>query len=141
MFPITLNQNTGSIALLASTSSRAGRNLCWCPRIARRDIKNRVTIEEVARTKEQCHRLSGHDGIVLGRGEVSKAECMPEDNVCVVNGAVGACRFNPRGQTLRRFAGSLRNVAARGVNFVVGVWNVVRNSSTWSKGFLRYAYI
>lgn len=51
--------------------------------VAGRHVHAGVVGEEVARPQEQRHRLDGHDGEVLGGGDVCHAECVPEDDVGV----------------------------------------------------------
>lgn len=67
------------------------------------------------------HRLRGHDGEVLGRGEVRQPEGVPEHDVLLVQGCRGR-GGDPGGQALRGRAGGLRDVAAGGVELGVVVW-------------------
>lgn len=70
------------------------------------------------------HRLSRHDGEVLGRREVRQPEGVPEHDVGV--GDAGVWRGgDPRRQALRGLAGGLGHVAAGRVELVVRVCGVV----------------
>jgi hypothetical protein len=79
--------------------------------ITRRNIQARIAGEEVAWPQQQAHRLGGHDGEVLGAGEVGEAEGVPEHYVGVfqVRGWVGC---DPGWDALGWVAGGLRHVAA-----------------------------
>ena len=59
--------------------------------ITRRYIQAGIAGEEVARPQQQAHRLGGHDGEILGTGEVGQTKSVPEDDVGVfqVRGGVG----------------------------------------------------
>lgn len=64
----------------------AGSDLAWGTAVARRDVHDGVAGEEVAGSQEEGDGLDGHDGEVLGRGDVGYAERVPEDNVFLLDG-------------------------------------------------------
>lgn len=99
------------------------RDLARDGHVARRDIQDRVVDEEVARPQEQRHGLGGHDGEVLGRGDVRHAEGVPEHDVRVLDrlGPVA----DPLGQAAGGLARGLGHVPARGPELVVMVCGVV----------------
>lgn len=72
------------------------------------------------RPQQERHGFGGHDGEILGGGEMRDAEGVPEDDVSVVDG-VGGRGGDPGGEALRGGAARLRDVAAGGVDFGVGV--------------------
>jgi hypothetical protein len=72
-----------SIKHLALTS-----NLTRCAAIAGRYVQRRVLGEEVSGPEEKRHWFGRHDGKVFWGWEVSDAECVPEDDVSVVDGGI-----------------------------------------------------
>lgn len=102
--------------------------------ITRRYIQARVAGEEVARPQQQAHRLGGHDGEVLGAGEVGEAERVPEDDVGVlqVRGRVGR---DPGWDALGGVAGGLRHVAACWVELGVVVYETWLEEGTTAEIF------
>jgi hypothetical protein len=61
------------------------RNLTRGTAITRRDIERRILGKEIPRSKQQRHGFCRHDGKVLRRWEMRDAECMPEDNIRILN--------------------------------------------------------
>ena len=116
-----LDQHARPITLLTTTILFPRGNLRRGSRIARRDIEGRVAIEEVPRTQEQRHRLSRHDGVVFRRREMRETECVPQDNIGVVDGTAWTRGLNPGWKTLRGLAGGLGDVVTGWVDFFVGV--------------------
>ena len=57
------------------------------------------------------------------------AECVPEDNVSILNACV-AMLFDPFRQTSGRFARCLRNVASRWMDLIVFVYIAHQHLST-----------
>lgn len=92
----------------------------WATRIARRNVQARIPLKEVARSKQQSHRLGRHNRIVFRSWEVRDAERVPEDDIRVCNRFVGV-RLNPRWETCGGLARGLRNVAASRMDLLVGV--------------------
>jgi len=114
--PLASNTNTLRIRILRTTLPR--RHLSRRPRKTRRDIQARIPHEKVSRPEQQRHGLSGHDGEIFGGWEVSDAECVPEDYVCVGD-VFGRVVLNPFRDALRLVAACLGDVAAGGVEGVV----------------------
>lgn len=90
-----LNLHTRPITLLAVTPGPPSSNLRRRLSKTRRHIQSRVTSEEVPGSKEHGHRLSRHDRVIFRRGEMCQAKCVPEHDVCVVDGGVGTGFFDP----------------------------------------------
>lgn len=88
----------------------------------------------MARPQQQAHRLGGHDGEVLGAGEVGEAERVPEDDVGVlqVRGRVGR---DPGWDALGGVAGGLRHVAACWVELGVVVYETWLEEGTTAEIF------
>jgi hypothetical protein len=54
-----------------------------------RDVEGRVAVEEADRLESEAGVVDGHDGPVLGTGEVGETEGVPQDDVGTVEVAVG----------------------------------------------------
>lgn len=135
------DQHTGSIALLAGTVTFARCDLSRSASIARRYVQNWVAIEEVSRTEQKCHRLCRHNRIVFGRWEVGDSECMPQDNVGVIDRAIVSSLFNPQRNALRRLTRRLRNMATSRVDLIVRVWRfIVSKTETSNSTFHLQTY-
>lgn len=50
---------------------------------------------------------------------------MPQNNIRIIDGAIGSGGFNPRRNTVRWLAGCLWNMAASGMDFIVGVCRIL----------------
>jgi hypothetical protein len=85
-----------------------------------RQVQRRVAVEEVTRSQHQRHRLGGHDGEVLGGGKVHESKGVPENDVGVGD-ALLRVGGDPFGKAAAGRAACLRDVAAGGVDLVVGV--------------------
>lgn len=97
-----------------------GGNLAWSAGKRRRNVHTRIGREEIAWAQEDTHWLRGHDWVVFRGRKVDEAERMPEDNVGVIETAIGiGC--NPRRNALGRLPGGLGNVSASGVDLIVRV--------------------
>lgn len=92
--------------------------------IARGNIHTRVACEEIARSQQQRHRLSRHDGEVFRRWEMCNSECVPQDDISIVKVLVGVSLY-PGGDALRRFARGLRDVTACWVELRVIVYKTL----------------
>lgn len=116
--PVPVHLHT--VLIRMATPLLARRHLARRHSVTRRHIEGGIAQEEIARPQQQGHRLDGHDGVVLGGGEVGDAKGVPEHDVGVgdVFGGVGV---DPLGEAHGGFAGGLGHVAAGGVDLVVGV--------------------
>lgn len=66
--------------------------------VARRHVHAGVVCEEISRPQQERHGLDGHDGEVLGRGDVCHAKGVPEHDVGVFR--LGCAVGDPFGETL-----------------------------------------
>lgn len=55
-----------------------------------------------------------------------QAKSMPQNNICVINGAMRPRGLDPCGQSMRGLARGLGDMASSRVDLVVGIWRIVR---------------
>lgn len=94
-------------------------HLAWRNRLRRLHVHDGIAREEVSRSQQKRHHLCGHHREVLWRGDVGDTECVPEDNVFVLD--LLASIADPVQKTQRRIARSLRDVATCGPELIVAV--------------------
>lgn len=115
--PISKRQFTQPIRGIHHALLGLGGDLAGRDGIAGRHVHDGVVAEEVAWAQEQRDGLDGHDGEVLGRGNVRHAERVPQHDVRIGDGLAAVA--DPLRESAGGLTRGLRDVAAGGPELVV----------------------